>query len=250
MHRFFIPPNCIEGESVILGDDVGHQLAAVLRARPGEQIVVLDDSGWEYIVTLERVSPRVVQGRIAERLPARGEPGVRIVLYQAVLKANKFDMVLQKGTELGVSRFVPVFCARSVPRDGGKAWSARRHERWRKIVSEAAEQSHRGRLPLVESAIDFSEACDAAEGLGLIPWEEEAETGLKEALGRLREDRGESPAVSILTGPEGGFTSQEVDYARTRGIVPVSLGSRILRAETAPVATVSAVLYELGELGG
>ena len=250
MHRFFISPDCIDGDCVTLVGDVARQLVSVLRARPGERIVVLDGSGWEHHVTLEGMTPRRVRGTVTHRLPSKGEPRTRITLYQAVLKADRFEFVLQKGTELGVSVFVPVFCARSVPKDTGTGWLAKRRQRWQRIVTEAAEQSHRGGVPIVGAPLEFFSACGAAEGLVLIPWEQESGTGLRAALGRWKDEGNEGPQVSVFTGPEGGFTRQEVEYARSMGAVPVSLGDRILRAETAAVAAVAAILYETGELGG
>jgi 16S rRNA (uracil1498-N3)-methyltransferase len=245
MHRFFVAPGSIEGENVTLTGEVAGRLERVLRMRPGDQIVVLDDSGWEYLVSLDRVTAREVHGRVTRRVLGKGEPQTRITLFQAVLKAGKFELVLQKGTELGVSAFVPFFCERSVPRDSGG-----RHERWQKIIKEAAEQSRRGRLPVLSTPVDFAGACAAADGPALIPWEEEGATGLKAALRALgKRAQGAPVEISVLTGPEGGFTQEEIELAREKGAVPVSLGSRILRAETAGIATVAAIMYEFGELG-
>ena len=249
MHRFFVSPEHIDGDSIKLSGEVAAQLARVLRARTGEEIVLLDDSGWEYVVSLDRVTPQDIHGRVTDRLRSRGEPQSRITMYQAVLKADRFELVLQKGTELGISVFVPVFCERSVPRFKGGDLPLRRRERWQKIIKEAAEQSRRGRLPVLAMPVDFPTACQEAVGLGLIPWEEETVTGLKAALERWGLDGSAQPTVSIFTGPEGGFTQQEVQLARNMGIVPVSLGRRILRSETAGLATAAAVLYESGELG-
>ena len=249
MHRFFVSPEDIAGPGVTLTGPVAAQLARVLRSRAGDRIVLLDDSGWEYRVTLETVAPRMVTGTITDRVRGEGEPGIPIVLYQAVLKADRFEYVLQKGTELGVSAFVPVLCARSIP--NGISWASKREPRWRSIVREAAEQSRRCRLPRIGPAVDFAEACDRFDGDGLVPWEGETSESLKAALrqikGRTRPTR---LPVGIFTGPEGGFTDREIAYARSRGIVAVTLGKRILRAETAPIAAVSAVLYEFGDLGG
>ena len=108
---------------------------------------MLDNSGWEYTVVLDEIGLDEARGLVEDRLPSDGEPGTRITLYQAVLKADRFEFVLQKGTGLGVSRFVPVFCARSVPRQRGKDWATSRLPRWHRITTEAAEQSRRGRLP-------------------------------------------------------------------------------------------------------
>lgn len=249
MHRFFVPQECIEDDSVTLDGAVAHQLANVLRARPGDEIAVLDGSGWEHTVTLEQISAREVLGRVTERVPSAGEPEVEITLYQAVLKADRFEFVLQRGTELGVAMFVPVFCERSIPTNRGGEWPGKRLQRWERIVSEAAEQSHRGKVPVLRAPVDFSGACDTAEGLALIPWEEERETGLRATLARWKQD-GTGRVVSLFIGPEGGFTAVEIEGARGKGVVPVTLGRRIFRAETAAITAVAAVMYECGELGG
>ena len=246
MHRFFVPPEWISDGSVTLSGQVAHQVTRVLRSRPGDRIVVLDGSGWEHLVTLEDVGPKRVRGSVTETLPSEGEPRTRIALYQAMLKADRFELVLQKGTELGVASFVPVTCARSVPQRCGEA----RGDRWRRIIAEAAEQSGRGKVPSLEEPVSFFDACDGVAGLGLMPWEQEHGTGLKAALAHWKGRGSDALSVSVFIGPEGGVTDEEAGYARDRGIVPVSLGRRILRAETAGIVAVSAILYELGDLGG
>ena len=248
VHRFFVSPECINGDAVTLPGAVSRQLARVLRSRPGDRIVVLDGSGWEHAVTLKSVSAGVVRGIVTERSAGRAEPSTRIVLYQAVLKADRFEFVLQKCTELGVTKFVPFCCARSVPRMGA-SWEGR-YARWRRITTKAAEQSHRARVPALEEPVEFSSACDRVEGPAIIPWEEEGATGLKAALAEWKASGPYGAEISVFIGPEGGFTPEEIDLARVKGIAPVSLGNRILRAETAAIVTVGAVLYELDELGG
>ena len=245
MHRFFVSPDCIDGQDVRLPDNVARQLSRVLRLKPGDRIIALDDSGWEYVVTLTAVDSNAAWGVVTDKQVSTGEPDVRLVLYQGMLKSDRFEFVLQKGTELGVSAFVPVSCARSV----AKGDSASRSVRWRKIITEAAEQSGRGRIPILKKPSEFFDACDAYGGLAIIPWEEEGGTGLRSVLKRWKADDLGISSVSIFIGPEGGFTREEVEYARSKGIVAVSLGKRILRAETAGIATAAAVLYELGELG-
>jgi 16S rRNA (uracil1498-N3)-methyltransferase len=249
MHRFFVPPEWINDETVTLSGDVARQLARVLRSRPGDQIIVLDDSGWEYVVILASVTPEQVSGVVTDKTASQGEPNINITLYQGVLKADKFELVVQKGTELGISVFVPVFCDRSVPVERGNPWAANRYPRWRRIITEAAEQSHRGRIPVLKEPSEFAAACIGIEGLGIIPWEQENTTGLKKTLERWKSEGDNGSSVSIFIGPEGGFTQAEIEQARARGIVPVSLGNRILRAETAGIAVAAAVLYELDELG-
>ena len=211
---------------------------------------MLDGSGWEYQVTVERLERGHVFGRIRGRKAGGGEPNTRIVLFQAVLKGDRFEQVLQKGTELGVSKFVPVFSARSVPKDGGLQRASTRSRRWRKVILEAAEQSRRARLPDLATPATFANACQDAEGLPMLAWEGEPATGIKALLNQIGPGGPVGGAVSIFTGPEGGFAEDEVEVARGAGVAPVSLGPRILRAETAPLVAVAAVMYRLGELGG
>ena len=248
MHRFFVPPESILADRVVLPSAVARQVSRVLRLRSGDQIMVLDNEGWEYSVTLEDVSHSVAAGTVTSKAHCSGEPKSRITLYQGVLKAGKFELVLQKCTELGVAVFVPVLCTRSIPRTRIDGPSEKRADRWRKIVAEAAEQSGRAHIPIIGDQLDFRDACDAVQGPAVIPWEEEDRQGLRQALADLKDIP--PPSLSIFIGPEGGFTTEETDLARARAIEPVTLGSRILRAETAAVAAVSAVLYELGDLGG
>ena len=248
MHRFFVSPECIDGDEAVVTGAVARQLATVLRAAPGDRIALLDDTGVEYFVTLSRVGPREAAGAVTGRSGGPDSPPAPITLYQALLKADRFEQVLQKCTELGVARFVPVVTERCVPRVGER-WAANRYRRWRKIVTEAAEQSGRRRIPALEAAVGLTEACDAAEGVRLIPWEGERATGIRAALSAVGAEamRG---GVSLFVGPEGGLTAGEIEDAASKGVVPVSLGPRVLRSETAAMAAVAAVQYELGELGG
>ena len=248
MHRFFVPPDCIGSDRVVLPDEVARQVSRVLRLRAGDKVVVLDDTGWEYHLTLDEVRPDQAGGKVTDKVLGTQEPETKITLYQGVLKSGKFELVLQKCTELGVAGFVPVMCERSVPRTRADASGDKRAARWRKIVAEAAEQSGRARLPTIGDQVAFEDACISLQGPAFVPWEEETRTGLKEALSALPPTTDTS--LSVMIGPEGGLTADEIGQARSSGAVPVSLGSRILRAETAAVAAVSAVLYERGDLGG
>ena len=250
MYRFFVAPYCLRGDSVTLKGHVSRQLARVLRSRPGDQIVVLDNSGWEYMVTLTDVQPHQAMGQVTRRCPSNREPSASITLYQAVLKSDRFELVLEKGTEIGVTTFVPMFCARSVPKWRNPSRSTIRHDRWRKIITEAAEQSGRGKVPVLTESMEFSQACENVQLPAIIPWETKTVTGLKAALGQLRTKGWDGMSLSIFIGPEGGFTRDEICYARERGLKPVSLGKRILRAETAGIATAAVVFYELGCIGG
>jgi len=229
----------------------------VLRLRPSDRIVLLDDSGWAYEVELDRVTRGLATGHIVGAWEPRTEPSARLVLYQALPKRRRFDWILQKGTELGVSTFVPILTERCV---GGRGERGDDHRlaRWRRIVSEAAEQSGRAHLPRVLQVTPFAEACEAppSDALALMASVGGEAVPLSEALRSLedaaqpREDAAPHlREVRLYVGPEGGFAPREVALAREAGIVPVSLGPRILRTETAGLVALSAVLYALGDMG-
>ena len=246
MHRFFVPPTHIEADRVTLTADASRQLSRVLRARAGDRIIVLDNSGYEYTVTLDAVTAQRSTGVINDRYLGEGETHLSITLYQGLMKADRFEYVLQKGTELGISRFVPIISERTVARN---VVSPNRLTRWGKIIREAAEQAGRCRLPELEETLSYAEACDAISKPAIIGWESERDTGIRDTLRRLKAGVKDARSISIMIGSEGGLDEDEVEYALSRGITPVSLGRRILRAETAGIIAAAAVLYEMGEMG-
>lgn len=241
-HRFFIPPNWITPPTVSLRGDPAHQLTSVLRLQPGDLIIVLDNSGQEWQVRLTELGKAGGRGEIVSQRLCPAEPAVELTLYQGTLKGQKFEWVLQKGTELGVSRFVPVICQRSVVRE--PAALANKQERWQRIIQEAAEQSGRGRLPRLAAALPFDQAVQHAAGaaLRLMPWEEAIAASLATVWPAT------PPAsVALLIGPEGGFTTTEAHLAGQSGFHLVRLGPRLLRAETAGLAVTAAIMDRLGE---
>lgn len=260
MQRFFIPASHIGEGRATLTEEAARQLTRVLRARVGDCVVALDGSGDEYVVRLDTLSAQHASGAICERRRGLGEPATHITLYQGLLKADKLEYALQKGTELGVSRFVPLAFERSVSRNMP---SANRMRRWRRIIREAAEQSGRSRLPTLADATAFGDALADIEQPALLAWECERATGLRDALLRLKASSNTDNAannaddysggavrrIGIIVGSEGGVTAAEAAQARERGIATVTLGRRVLRAETAGVIAAAAVLYEFGDLG-
>jgi len=189
------------------------------------------------------VTARAAQGVVLASSEGTGEPSVRLVLYQALIKGQRFDWVLEKGTELGVAAFVPAVSGRSQVRPSQA--SSARLERWRRVIVEAAEQSGRSRLPGISLPLPFEEACAAGAGFRILPWEGEREVSLGDLLAAQQLA---VPAVSLFIGPEGGFPLDEVQLARRQGVRTVSLGRRVLRAETAAIVAVALVLHELGDL--
>jgi 16S rRNA (uracil1498-N3)-methyltransferase len=278
MHRFFVSPDCLEGNRISISGSLAHQIRNVLRLRVGDRIVVLDDSGWERVITLVRVGQEQTLGRVVSKNLSTGEPQVKVSLYQSVLKGSRFEIALQKGTELGVIEFVPLIARRCVVSDLDNV--DKKQERWQRIVLEAAEQSRRGRLPRVRAAVLFPQACERARQLStlsLIPTRVESRGesaniySLRDVLRGEGREQGvgsgaepppsnlgsndssrhyEENRVSIFIGPEGGFTPDEVSLAQSHGLIPVTLGPRILRAETAGLVVATALLYEWGELEG
>ena len=245
MHRFFVPPDWVRDQFVKLEGDVARQISNVLRMSTGDEISLLDNSGKEHRVRIKGFGKGFVDGEVLVTQECQGEPTAKIILYQALLKGEKFEWVLQKCTELGVSEFAPIISQRSIPQQRAERQTTR-YQRWSMIIAEAAEQSGRCLLPGLRNPASFKEACDGIDegDVSLIPWEREDSTQLRSLI------RGEgSEHVRIFIGPEGGFEESEVAYARAHGVRPVSLGKRILRSETAAIATVTAVMYESGEMG-
>lgn len=242
MRRFFVPEGVLGGESVSLPAELSRRLAAVLRLKRGDRVVLADGGEREYKVELTSISARSVEADVVAELAPPPEPAVALALYQSLVRPQRFELVLEKGTELGVARFVPLLSDRvQVKTEGG----SQRAERWRRIVTEAAEQCGRGRVPAVEEPQRFAEAVRGAAGLRLLPWEGERKRGLRSVLRALNPKPGE---VSLLIGPEGGLAEDEVAAAVAAGWTTVSLGRRVLRSETAGIVAAALVMHELGEL--
>lgn len=241
MHRFFISPEQIGPDRVMLQGDQARQICHVLRMRAGAEIVVLDNLGWEYDVRLTAVSPHQVRGDILAKREAGGEPACHITLYQSLMKREKFEWVLQKGTEVGVSRFVPLVTRRSLVQH--VAIKPKKMARWQKIITEAAEQARRGLMPELRPPLHWPEALAGLDAeVALIPWEDAPESGLRQVLAGKRPSR-----VALFIGPEGGFAQEEVATAVAHNVQPVTLGPRILRAETAAIVTAALILHEVEE---
>ena len=288
MHRFFITPAQRRGQIVRFDDVQAHQMRRVLRLRPGDRVLALDGQGWQYEVALEEVSNSRVTGLVATQTAATGEPRVRLTLFQSLLQRDKFEWVLQKGTEIGVAAFVPVITRRSLVRDADDV-GENKLERWRRIIKEAAEQSGRVALPTMGAAVPLAVALaglpspqPSPEGRGGEASSPQpspdgrGDSGSLPLRGRVRERGLVAPAtrallawegepertlrqalgetngltdVALFIGPEGGFEAAEIEAAANQGVATFTLGRRILRTETAAVVGAALLLYELGEMG-
>lgn len=245
MHRFFIPNHMIYQTGVVFPDKVAHQMQHVLRFQAGDVVMVLDNQGRQFQIALEDCAARPLSGSIIKMENATGEPKTRLDLYISLTQREKFEWILQKCTEVGVSAFFPFTSSRSlVPARRNLAIKA---DRWEKIIQEAAEQSRRGRIPDLHGVETFSGQLSRLPGdydACLLAWEG------AEGIDRLTIDphRGKVSKVAMIIGPEGGFSEDEVNLARAHGIGIVSLGERILRMETAAVVAATLVLHSLGDL--
>ena len=247
MHRFFIPPNQIDDNQAIITDAIAHQIRNVLRMEVGQHIVVLDNEGWEYELKLAYIERKQVIGKIVEKRPSPHEPRTHITLYQSLMKRDKFEFVLQKATEIGVSRIVPVISQRSIVQTASNLKPNKR-DRWQRILTEAAEQSQRGRIPELASPLKFSEAISQSPNLSLtlIAYENDG-VSVKTAVSLLtpRPSPLSPPTIAIFIGPEGGYHPSEIQLAQQHGATIITLGNRILRAETAALLAPALILHEL-----
>ena len=238
MVRFFVNAEELAGESLTLtGENAQH--AKVLRLKAGEQVLVCDGEGNECLC-------EVGEGfdlRILERRASTTEAAVQVSIYMAFPKADKLEHVIQKATELGAYEIVAFPSGRCVSRPDEKSLK-KKLERWQKIAASAAEQSGRGRIPQVVVLGSFKEALERAAKAdkALMFYENEHAVTLRMAL-----EAGQWKTVSLLTGPEGGLEDKEVEAAREAGLAVCTLGTRILRCETAPLCALSAVMYAAGE---
>ncbi|WP_069803817.1 16S rRNA (uracil(1498)-N(3))-methyltransferase [Thermogemmatispora onikobensis] len=255
MHRFFVSPELVAQTNhsslyrVMLPAAVAHQVRDVLRLTPGERVVLLDNSGDEIEARIVHTGRSGVEVEVVERRKGRSEGCLRLVLYQGLLKSARFEWILEKGTELGVSAFVPLRCQRS--QSGQEALGTTKVQRWQRILQEAAEQCGRSRLPELLSVRSLPQALAELppDALIVMPWEQERKLSLRTALRtRLRQTRQaglHGPfTVALFIGPEGGLAPEEVALAREHGALVVSLGPRILRAETAALVAAASILYE------
>jgi 16S rRNA (uracil1498-N3)-methyltransferase len=242
--RFFVSPDAIADDLVRLDGDAAHRIARVLRLQAGDRVELCDGSGIVYLVELTDVSQRLSHGKAIGKRQPRAESAIPVVLYQAVVRERRMAWLLEKVTEIGVARIVPLITARTVRARNSRV-DAPRLRRWRRIVREAAEQSRRTRLPEVAPAMSIEDACGQCDGPALICDAGGKARPLLDAVAHAAERH---PAtVSLFVGPEGGFTPEEIGEAARSGIEPVTLGRRILRAETAGIVASALTLAALQE---
>lgn len=242
MPRFFVPKQEIGSSFLVLtGENAAH--AKVLRLKNGDDVTICDGEGTDYICTVSDVANGQISLVVHSADPSQSEPKVACSVYMAFAKADKFEHVIQKATELGAAELVCFPSVRCVSRPDEKSL-VKKLDRWQKIAASAAEQSRRGRIPQVIALPSYSSALKrAAEAdLAVCFYENEEQLTFRAAI-----EAAPFRTASILTGPEGGFESEEVRQAAEAGLKICTLGSRILRCETAPLCALSALMYVTGE---
>lgn len=243
MYRFFAQQAACKGEYIRICDADLNHMRNVLRLKPGEQVTVSDGSEREYICEIAEYTEAEARLRVLDILDSAAELPVEITLYQGFPKGDKLELIIQKAVELGAARIVPVMTKRTVVKlDEKKA--ARRLERYNAIALSAAKQSKRSVIPVVEPVMSYAQALEDARAMdmNLIPYEDA--TGMQHTREIIQQIPGRK-TLGIFIGPEGGFEEAEVEAAKSIGAECITLGHRILRTETAGMAVLSILMYEL-----
>ena len=257
MPQFFLSPESVTDKKFHLKGPEAFHITKVLRYREGQPLVLFDGKGGRYEAVIQKIhQDGSVSGALTVTLHAKdSREHVRLNLYQGLLKASHWEWVLEKGTELGVSCFVPVLTPRTVVLMHEAERAKSKMERWDKIILAASKQSGAAHLPELKKPLQFRDAIKACVeiGLTLLAWEglsqATAADTLRASLREADEKRGKDGLeVNLFIGPEGGFSEEEVELAESLGVTVFGLGSRILRAETAAIAASSLILYEFGIL--
>ncbi|WP_243290609.1 16S rRNA (uracil(1498)-N(3))-methyltransferase [Bacillus sp. FJAT-47783] len=246
MQRYFIELLKEEMNSrFFITGDVTHHISRVMRMKPSDELICCSKDGYTAKCVIEKISSEQVECTVLEWLENSNELPVEVVVASGLPKGDKLELIIQKGTELGASAFIPFNAARSVVKlDEKKA--AKKRARWEKIAKEAAEQSHRNQIPAVHSPLSFKQMIQRANSadVKIVAYEEVAKAGemsnLQKALCATKRDQ----TIFVVFGPEGGLTEEEIHQLKEVGFITCGLGPRILRTETAPLYLLSAVSYQ------
>lgn len=243
MRSFFTEPENVKEDVIILTEDASH-IKKVLRMQPGDEVLVFDGTGAEYLSEIEEIELNLVKCRIKDKKISESEPQVKVTVFQGIPKADKMEQIIQKCVELGVFCIVPVKTDRCI----AKVKDNEKIKRWNKISREAVKQCGRGVVPKVMEPVSFKDALNLMKEMdvSLMPYEvlgHDGEHGLKEIL----KDNKNAREIGIIIGPEGGFSDSEAKLAGESGIKTIGLGKRILRTETVASSVLSVIMYEYDE---
>lgn len=246
MPRFFAARENISDIQIIIDNEDVNHISRVLRLSEGDKITVCDGRGFDYTAEIAEIESKRIVCKIVEKHKSDTEPNIEVILFQGLPKASKMDYIIQKTTELGISKIAPCALSRCVVKLENEKAERKKTERWQKIAESAAKQSGRGVVPEItapirlDSAIEMLKNCDIC----FAPYECEEEGSLKDVLLSKKNPK----KVGFIIGPEGGFDISEIEKIKAAGIPLVTLGKRILRTETAGEAVLSMIMYEIGDI--
>lgn len=247
MHKFFTPANNIIGqEGKIIGEDVKH-IYKVLRLKENQNIIINNCLGEEFLSEITAISKEEVTFKILDKINTNNESTVEISLFQGLPKAAKMDLIVQKGTELGIVKFIPTLTERVDIKLKG---DFKKLDRLNRIALEAAKQSKRTIIPEVLEPISFDELTNKIQefDIFIVPYEDKKDYGIKELSKEVKSLNKEIKSIGILIGPEGGFEENEIIKLKEFGAYIVTLGKRILRTETAGFTITALIQYEFGDI--
>lgn len=250
MSRFFINNSDICSNNIIITGENFKHIKSVLRHKTGEQLILCNGEGLDFKVSIVEINDNEIITHIIDSYKNETEPFVNLTLFQGIAKGDKMDFIIQKSIELGVKNIVPLKTDRTVVKFGNNKDEIKKRDRWQKIALEAAKQCNRGIIPQIGKPINFNEALDKMNkfDLSLIPYEKERSSTLRFVLSDFKKRDFQTSNVAIFIGPEGGFSEKEIETSINANIIPVTLGSRILRTETASIVTISIIMYDLGAM--
>ena len=246
MPKFFTARENIKDTTLIIDSEDANHLKRVLRINVGDVITVCDGAGIDYTVKVSDIGKNEIECEIIDRKKSDTEPNINITLYQGLPKAAKMDYIIQKNTELGISKIVPAKLARCVVKLENKAAEDKKCERWQKIAIASAKQSGRGIVPVIDNPMTVDEIIEDVKDYDLVfvPYECEDQSRLKTIV----ESVPDAKDIAFIIGPEGGFDISEIEKFKAAGIKTVTLGKRILRTETAAESVVAMLMYAYDEI--
>ena len=245
MSKFFVKVNQINNNSInIIGEDVNH-IANVLRMKKEDELQVCNqETGENYVTKITSFSKEKIECEIVKKIDKTVESNVNITLFQGIPKFDKMELIIQKNTEVGIKKIVPVLMERTVVKLDEKTINKKR-ERWQKIAEVASKQSMRDIIPKVENVVKVKDIEKQNYDAILVAYENEDKNMLKSELIKLKNTQKEKYNIAIVIGPEGGISEKEIEILRNTGAIFVSLGKRILRTETAGIVMAGNIMYEL-----
>jgi 16S rRNA (uracil1498-N3)-methyltransferase len=244
--NFYTKPENIDKDTLTIEGEEAKHILSVLHYRKGDVIPVVDGCGIKYNVMIDKTSKNYLQGNILSRIRRENEPACHVTLAQAVCRQERMDFLIEKATEIGVSLIIPILTQKNLVKISGISKGRNKVERWKRIAIASMKQSLRTVLPEIENILEFENLLSriGSYDLCLIATLEKDSKSIRECEELKRRPR----KILLITGPEAGFTKEELSQAKSQGAIPITLGARRLRTETAGIIFLSLILHQLGDL--